>query len=60
MDRGDLSPLFLTETNFLIRPNPVRKGGGDDSGMKSRNTDLGKFQNKGLSCSKFTLTYNWR
>ena len=25
---GDSSPPFLTEANFLIRPNPMRKGGG--------------------------------
>ena len=25
---GDESPPFVTEANFLIRPNPVRKGGG--------------------------------
>ena len=32
---GDSSPPFLTEANFLIRPNPMRNwGGGDDSGIK--------------------------
>ena len=57
---GDESPPppFLTEANFLIRPNPVRKkrGGGYDSGIKSRNTGLGKFQNKRHSCSNIFVT----
>ena len=25
---GRVPPPFVTEANFLIRPNPVRKGGG--------------------------------
>ena len=52
---GDESPPFVTEANFLIRPNPVRKGGGYDSGIKSRNTGLGKFQNKRHSCSNIYI-----
>ena len=54
---GDESPPFVTEANFLIRPNPVRKGGGGgyDSGIKSRNTGLGKFQNKRHSCSNIYI-----
>ena len=33
---GDSSPPFLTEANFVIRPNPMRNwgGGGYDSGIK--------------------------
>ena len=49
-------PPLLTKANFLIRPNPVRKGGGGyDSGIESRNTGLGKFQNKRHSCSNIYI-----
>ena len=43
MDSGggdSFSPPFLIEANFLIRPNPVRKG-RVRSGIKSHNTGLG-------------------
>ena len=62
VDWGGLVPAFSTEINFIIRPNPMRKGGGYGSGIKSRNIGLAMVNSKinRIHVLMLTLTYNWR
>ena len=54
---GGTSPPVSHQGQFSNSPKSGEKrGGGYDSGIKSRNTGLGKFQNKRHSCSNIFVT----
>ena len=51
---GGLVPPFLTEANFQIRPNPVRKGGGYGCGIKSPNTKIKQIPKMDILYSRYS------